>query len=247
MNSVILIPTYNERENIAYIVPEIFSLLPNIRILVIDDNSPDGTGDHVRTLKRTYPNLRLLSRPAKQGLGKAYREGIALVCADPTVDRIITMDADGSHAVEYLVQILKASETHDLVIGSRYVKGGGTEHWEKWRVALSRWGNVYARFITGLSIHDMTAGYMCFNADIMRQIDFTLLHASGYAFIMEMKFHAAHVLGCSHYEVPIIFRARREGESKISHHIIREGLITPLRLLRYRFNAAFGSDGNKKE
>jgi dolichol-phosphate mannosyltransferase len=228
--TVILLPTYNERDNIALIVPEIFAVNPDLHILVIDDNSPDGTGEEVRSLMRIYPNVTLLSRPAKQGLGEAYKDGMSRVLADDTVERIVTMDADGSHSTEYLRDLLRAGDTHALVIGSRYVRGGGIENWEKWRYLLSKWGNFYARNVTGLSVKDLTAGFMCFHADVLRKIDFSRLQASGYAFLMELKFCVVHTLKCGYKEIPIIFKARREGESKISRHIIGEGLLAPWKL-----------------
>lgn len=228
--TVILLPTYNERENVALMVPEIFNVDPEFHVLVIDDNSPDGTGDEVRSLMQTYPHLKLLSRPNKNGLGEAYKAGMSQVLTDPTIEKIITMDADGSHAAEYLQDILHASDACDFVIGSRYVKGGGIENWEKWRFLLSKWGNVYARAITGLPIKDMTAGYMCFHANVLRKMDFSNVHASGYAFLMELKFFIVRTLACSFKEIPILFKTRRGGESKISSHIIREGLLTPWKL-----------------
>ncbi len=228
--TIILLPTYNERGSIARIIPEIFMINPDLHILVIDDNSPDGTAEEARLLMRTYPNLDLLSRPEKQGLGAAYKAGILRVLADPTVGRVCTMDADGSHAPEYLSGILAASETYDLVIGSRYVKGGGIENWERWRYLLSAWGNVYARTVMGLPIRDLTAGYMCFRADILRAIDLSKVQASGYAFLMELKFHTIRTFHGKFKELPIVFKARWEGESKISGHIIREGLLTPWKL-----------------
>lgn len=228
--TVILLPTYNERDNVALIVPEIFAANPELHVLVIDDNSPDGTAEEVQSLMRTYPNLALLSRPAKQGLGEAYKAGMLQVLADRDVEKILTMDADGSHGAEYLPALLRASGTHDLVIGSRYVHGGGIENWEKWRYLLSKWGNLYARTVTGLPVKDLTAGYMCFRTGLLREIDFSRMHASGYAFLMELKYCAVHTLKCSYIEVPIIFKVRRGGESKISGHIVREGLITPWKL-----------------
>lgn len=223
-------PTYNERENIARIVPEIFAVSDDISILVIDDSSPDGTADEVRSLMSQYPRLKLLSRPAKQGLGEAYKAGMIQVLADTTVEKILTMDADGSHSTEYLQDILTASDTNDLVIGSRYVQGGGIENWEKWRYLLSKWGNFYARSVTGLPVQDLTAGFMCFQSRVLKQIDLSSTHASGYAFLMELKYSAVHTLKCSYTEVPIIFRVRRGGESKISGHIVSEGLVTPWKL-----------------
>lgn len=228
--TVILLPTYNERGNVSLIVPEIFAANRDLHILVIDDNSPDGTGDEVRALMRRYPNVQLLSRPVKQGLGEAYKAGMLHILADRDVEKIITMDADGSHGAEYLPALLRASDTHDLVIGSRYVQGGGIENWEKWRYLLSKWGNFYARTITGLGVRDLTAGFVCYRTVLLRNIDFPRLQASGYAFQMELKYRAVHTLKCRFTEVPIIFKVRRGGESKISGHIVREGLLTPWKL-----------------
>ena len=225
-----LIPTYNERQNIAVLVPEIYALEPSLHLLVIDDSSPDGTADEVRSLMTQYPNLELLTRSSKNGLGEAYKEGIAHALLNPSVERIVCMDADGSHAAHYLPALLAASEQHELVIGSRYVSGGGIANWSLWRYALSQWGNLYARTIVGLPIKDLTAGFTCFHAEVLRRIDFSHIHASGYAFQMELKFCAAHTLRCSVKEIPIVFQSRREGESKISRHIITEGLKTPWRL-----------------
>lgn len=232
--TVILLPTYNERENIKLIVPEIFTAHPDMHVLVIDDNSPDKTGDAVRELMSKYSNLDLLARPGKQGLGVAYKHGLKEVLKDKDVERIIMMDADGSHAVEYLKDMLGASKTNDLVIGSRYVKGGGIENWERWRFALSRYGNLYARTLTGLPAKDLTAGFVCFQRQLLERMDLDSVSASGYAFLMDLKFHAIHDNGATVKEVPIIFKSRREGESKISAHIVREGLKAPLRLFKRR-------------
>jgi dolichol-phosphate mannosyltransferase len=236
LKSIILLPTYNEKENIITLVPEIFSSHPDIHILVIDDNSPDGTADTVRLQMKTYPNLRLLSRPGKQGLGVAYKHGLQYVLQDKEIDRVIMMDADGSHAVVYIHQLLRASENNDFVIGSRYVKGGAIENWEKWRFLLSRYGNLYARTLSGLPVRDITAGFLCFNASLLRIMDLDGIGASGYAFLMNLKFSAIREARARVIEVPITFMCRREGESKISHHIIREGLKTPLQLFVRRFH-----------
>ena len=233
--TVIVTPTYNERENIALLIPEIFALHPDIYVVVVDDSSPDGTGDLVLSLAEKYPHLSLFSRPTKQGLGEAYKAGMTKVLKDPDVTRVITMDADGSHAAQYLAAMLEKSATHDVVIGSRYVKGGGIAAWEAWRYALSAGGNLYARFITGLPINDMTAGFMCFNAHLLRQLPLSRMHAAGYAFLMEIKFEIIYSLKGSVTEVPIIFQSRRGGESKISQQIVREGLKVPWRLLFRRF------------
>ncbi|PIR83426.1 dolichyl-phosphate beta-D-mannosyltransferase [Candidatus Kaiserbacteria bacterium CG10_big_fil_rev_8_21_14_0_10_56_12] len=229
-HTVVLVPTYNERENVSQLIPEIFHHAPDVQVLVIDDSSPDGTAAAVRELSETYPRVQVLVRQAKEGLGAAYRAGMRHVLADPETARVVTMDADGSHPALYLPALLDASKQHDLVIGSRYVRGGEIENWEPWRFALSKWGNRYARFVTGLPVYDLTAGFMCFDAQLLRRLDFMHAGASGYAFLMELKFRAIRSLQASFYEVPIVFRTRREGESKISGHILREGLQTPWRL-----------------
>ncbi len=228
--TVVLIPTYNERENIAYMVAGISASLPEASIIVLDDNSPDGTGEEVRTLQKTYPQVVLRSRPGKQGLGRAYLDGFRAVLAEPQVERVIMMDADGSHAPEYLPALIAASADADLVVGSRYVRGGGIENWEPWRYLLSRYGNFYARMVTGLPLRDLTAGFMCLRVSLLRSLDLNRLGASGYAFLMELKFCAVHKGHASVAEVPIIFKVRRGGESKISSHIIREGLLAPWKL-----------------
>ena len=215
-------------------MPEIFAAHPDVHILVIDDNSPDGTGEEVRQLMGQYPDLELLARESKQGLGAAYKHGIQHVLKSGDVERIVMMDADGSHPVEYLAPMLLASKEYDLVVGSRYTKGGGRENWEPWRYAMSRYGNLYARTLTGLPVRDLTAGFLCFRGELLRRMDLDKVGASGYAFLMDLKYHAIADMKASVKEVPIIFKSRREGESKISHHIIREGLKTPLRLFLRR-------------
>lgn len=215
-------------------IPEIFEAQPDVHVLVIDDNSPDKTGEVVRELMEHYPNLQLLSRPEKQGLGAAYKHAIRHVLALGDFERIITMDADGSHAVEYLASMLTASNDHDLVIGSRYIEGGGIENWSPWRFVLSRYGNLYARVLTGLPIKDITAGFLCFHGDLLRRMDLDCVGASGYAFLIDLKYHAIRDAHAHVKEVPIMLKSRREGESKISQHIIREGVKVPLRLFRRR-------------
>ena len=156
MKNIILIPTYNEKENIKLIVAEIFGLLPEIKILVIDDSSPDGTAKTVRSLMERYSNLSLLERQQKTGLGDAYKDAISRVVKDKEIYSVITMDADGSHSPEYLGSFLDNIGQYDLVIGSRYIKGGGVANWENWRRYLSKFGNLYAKIFTGLAINRLT-------------------------------------------------------------------------------------------
>ncbi|MES3005131.1 MAG: polyprenol monophosphomannose synthase [Patescibacteria group bacterium] len=230
MKNVIILPTYNERENITRIVPEIFSAVPEVYILVADDNSPDGTADVVRSLQNQYPNLSLVSRPEKNGLGKAYINAFNYVLKDTDVKSVIMMDADLSHQPKYLPEMLNRSKTYDVVTGSRYVKGGGTHGWELWRRVLSFFGNLYCRTITGIPVMDCTAGFNVINADLLRKIDFSKMDMSGYAFIMELKY-LLYQAGGKFSEVPIIFNNRIGGESKMSGHIINEGILAPWKMI----------------
>jgi len=234
MKDIILLPTYNERENVKIIIPEIFELIPEIFILVVDDNSPDGTAGVVKELMGKYPDLSILERKDKTGLGNAYKEAMKKVIGDKEARSVITMDADGSHSPQYLREFLDNIEKYDLIIGSRYVAGGGIENWELWRKNLSRFGNLYAKILTGLPINDFTAGFMCIRREFLTKLDFSRIGASGYSFLIELKFYLINKLGAKVKEVPIIFKSRREGESKISNQIIREGMKTPWRLFLKR-------------
>ena len=229
MKNVIVLPTYNERGNIGNIVPMIFSIVPDIHILVADDNSPDGTADEVKSLQKKYPNLSLISRPEKNGLGRAYINAFASVLRDQDVRTVIMMDADLSHQPKHLKPMLEKSLDYTVVIGSRYVEGGETRGWELWRRILSYMGNLYCRLITGIPIKDCTTGYNVINAELLRKIDFSKIDMSGYAFIMELKF-GLYKAGGKFFEVPIVFVNRVGGESKMSGHIISEGIVAPWKM-----------------
>ena len=230
MKNYIILPTYNERENIGPLVEEIFSLLPEIGILVVDDNSPDGTADVVENLMSKYSNLSLLKRPEKNGLGGAYIAGFKKLLAYPEVEKIFMMDADFSHNPKYISQMLKESKNYGLVIGSRYVNGGSIAKWELWRRILSAGGNFYVRLLLGWSINDWTGGFNCIKTEYLRKVDLDNIDLSGYAFIMGIKYFLIKA-GASAKEIPIIFEARRGGESKLSHHIISEGIIAPWKII----------------
>lgn len=229
MKDVIVLPTYNEKENIGNIVPMIFSTVPDIHILVADDNSPDGTGYVVKELQKKYPNLSLISRPQKNGLGRAYINAFNHVLKDQEVRTVIMMDADLSHQPKYLPEMLEKSNTYTVVTGSRYTKGGTTVGWEAWRKVLSYFGNLYCRTITSMPIYDCTAGFNVIDAKLLRKVDFSKMDMSGYAFIMELKYNL-YLVGAKFYEVPITFVNRVGGESKMSGHIISEGIIAPLKM-----------------
>lgn len=230
MKNVIVLPTYNEKENIGNIVPLIFSIVPDIFILVADDNSPDGTASVVQELMKKYSNLSIISRPQKNGLGKAYINAFNFVLKDPEVKNVIMMDSDLSHQPKYLPEMLKRSAEATVVIGSRYTKGGDTQGWELWRRLLSFFGNFYCRIITRMPIKDCTAGFNVIRADLLKKVDFSKMDMSGYAFIMELKYNL-YKAGAKFYEVPIIFVNRVGGESKMSSHIINEGVLAPWKLI----------------
>lgn len=226
MNDVIVVPTYNERENIKKLVPAIFAAIPSVRVIVVDDDSPDGTAGAVRSLMERHPNLSLLLRTTDKGFGKAYIAGFTEALKDPGTRTVVMMDADLSHDPTRLPAMFEKFGPYDVVIGSRYVPGGRTEGWELWRRILSRWGNFYARTITGLPIRDCTAGFNVISARHLRDLNFSGAAMSGYAFIMELKY-SLFKAGARFAEVPIVFRNRQEGESKISGHIMREGVLAP--------------------
>ena len=230
MRNVIVLPTYNEKENIGLLIEKIFLLIPNINILVADDNSPDGTAAIVENLMTKYSGLSLLKRPEKNGLGGAYIAGFKKLLADPDIDNIFMMDADFSHDPKYLPVMLEAMDDYDLVIGSRYIKGGRITHWELWRRMLSRGGNFYVRTLLGRKIHDWSSGFNCIRASVLRKVDWDKIEFSGYAFISGLKYFLVKA-DARVKEIPIIFEERRGGESKMSGNIIREGLVAPWKIL----------------
>lgn len=231
MKNFIILPTYNEKENIGPLIEEIFSILPEIHILVVDDNSPDGTAVVVEDIMTKYTNLSILKRPEKNGLGGAYIAGFKKLLADSEIENIFMMDADFSHNPKYLLQMIAESENYGLVIGSRYIKGGGIAKWELWRKILSAGGNFYTQTLLGKHVNDWTGGFNCIKADRLRKVDLDKIDLSGYAFIMGIKYFLVKA-GATVKEVPIIFEARRGGESKLSHHIISEGIIAPWKILK---------------
>ena len=229
MKDVIVIPTYNERENVGTIIPLIFKIVPEVSVLVVDDSSPDGTAPIIIELQKQYKNLFLLTQSTKNGLGSAYINGFSQVLKEKNIRKVVMMDADLSHDPKYLQEMFEKSEKYSIVIGSRYTHGGKTVGWENWRKILSFLGNFYCRFITGMPVHDCTGGFNIISADLLRKIDFSKIDMSGYAFIMEIKY-LLYKAGGTFFEVPIIFKNRFGGESKISSHIISEGVIAPWKM-----------------
>ena len=224
----IVIPTYNERENIRALLPRILES-PRFRVLVVDDNSPDGTAGIVADIARAEPRVGLLSRAGKQGLGTAYIAGFRRALAEGA-GYICEMDADFSHDPGYLPVLLAAAETrYDLVLGSRYVRGGGTTDWGVLRKIISLGGNLYARMILGLPVMDATGGFRCYRRRVLEAIDLDAIHSNGYSFQIELVYRTLRA-GFRVGEVPIIFPDRRVGQSKMSRRIVLEALVTVWRL-----------------
>lgn len=231
MKTRIIIPTYNEAENIIPLITELFRVLPHdIRILVVDDNSPDGTADLVKDYMTKELRVELMIRSGKRGFSSAYQAAFRKVLDEAKDDFIVTMDADFSHNPHYIPELVTECHNHDLVIGSRYVKGGGIRDWELWRRFLSWCGNLYVRLIIGSPIHDCTSGFSCMRTDFLRQVPYERVAANGYAWWFALR-HMFYRRGAAIKEIPIIFTDRKLGKSKISTHIIYEGLIEPWLIL----------------
>jgi dolichol-phosphate mannosyltransferase len=227
---LVVIPTYNERENLASLLAEARRVLPEADLLVIDDASPDGTGELADALAGRDPRMRVLHRPAKLGLGTAYLEGFRLALHDG-YDYVFEMDADFSHAPSDLVRLLEAARAGaDLAIGSRYVPGGGTRNWGLGRRLISRGGSLYARAILGVPVRDLTSGFKCFRRAALESLDLSALRSEGYAFQIEVTYRLFR-RGRRVVELPIVFVDRRVGSSKMSRRILVEavGVVWKLR------------------
>ena len=227
--ALVIIPTYNERENIARLVDEVLSKDARLEILVVDDGSPDGTGAIVDGIRAANPRVNILHRPSKRGLGTAYRAGFAWAL-ERDFAYIFEMDADFSHDPAHLPQFLKAIQDADLVLGSRYRDGKVTVvNWPIARLLLSYFANVYARTVTGLPLWDATGGFKCFRRKVLEGIDLNDVRSNGYGFQIEMSFRAWRK-GFRLVEMPIVFVDRTEGESKMAGHIVREAVLMVWRL-----------------
>ena len=225
-NRLIIIPTYNELTNAPLLIRRIFKHVPNSDVLVVDDGSPDKTSDAIRELQQEFPTLHLLERKTKLGLGSAYRLGFAWG-REQGYEELIEMDADLSHRVRDLKTMIDEKESQpntDLVIGSRWISGGRTENWSKGRELLSRAANLYVQAMLGLGVKDSTAGFRIYSAAILRRLDFQSIKSDGYSFQIEMT-RAVHKVGGKIIEVPITFRERENGVSKMSKKIVGEAMI----------------------
>jgi dolichol-phosphate mannosyltransferase len=230
--ALVIIPTYNEIDNVPTLIGEVLAIDLRIDVLFVDDGSPDGTGDYIASVGATEPRVQLLRRPRKMGLGTAYCRGFEFAIANG-YDVAMEMDADFSHDPKTLARFL---EDCDLVIGSRYVQGVNVVNWPMSRLLLSYFANMYSRFVTGMPLRDGTGGFKCFRISLLKRLDLTQIRSNGYSFQIELNF-LAWSLGVRIKEIPIIFVDRRSGVSKMSRNIIREATIMVWKL---RFAKMFG-------
>jgi dolichol-phosphate mannosyltransferase len=222
--SLIVVPTYNERDNVQGVAARFLAALPGCELLFVDDNSPDGTGQILDEIAASNPRIHVMHRAGKLGLGTAYVEGFGWGLARG-YEYLFEMDADGSHDESYLPQMLAlAQDGADVVVGSRWVPGGGTEGWGIGRKIISRGGSLYARTILGIDVRDVTAGFVCWRRAALEAIDLTSMTSNGYSFQIEMKYRALKK-GLRIVETPIVFVDRRVGQSKMSRAIVAEALI----------------------
>jgi dolichol-phosphate mannosyltransferase len=220
--ALIIFPTYNEKDNIETIVHAVLPLDPRIHVLIVDDNSPDGTGKIADRLSQQEEKVHVLHRRAKEGLGRAYIAGFKWAIENK-YDYIFEMDADFSHGPEYIKTFLKEIRDHDLVIGSRYISGVNVINWPMSRLLLSYFANMYTRIITGMPIRDATGGYKCFRREVLESFNLDSVHSSGYSFQIEMNMRVWKK-GFRIKEIPIVFIDRVAGNSKMSKRIMREAI-----------------------
>ena len=223
MKVLVIMPTFNEAGNIERATSELFRFNPDVYLLVVDDGSPDGTGELAEQLAAKDKRISVLHRKDKQGLGAAYIAGFNYAF-DLAFDFVVEMDADGSHRAEDLPRLLAICQDNDLVIGSRYVRGGKTQNWPLHRQWLSRGGNIYAKIMLGSKLNDMTAGFRVFRTSFLQEMDLATINARGYSFQIEMAYRTIQ-LGGRTAEVPITFIEREIGESKMSGNIVTEALM----------------------
>lgn len=230
MSALVIIPTYNEKENIEAIVQAVFAQPEPFHVLIVDDGSPDGTAEIVRRMQASDPRLHLLERSGKLGLGTAYIAGFRWGL-ERGYEFIFEMDADFSHNPDDLVRLLAKcrNEGADVAVGSRYCRGGKLENWSSDRIILSRGASIYTALLLWMPVKDPTAGFICYRSKVLETIDLDRIRFVGYAFQIEMKY-AAYTLGFKVMEVPITFKDREKGQSKMSLHIIREAMLGVLQM-----------------
>ena len=225
---LVIIPTFNEADNLPRLLPIILSLGSHFNILIVDDNSPDGSAKLVKEMQKTEQRIHLIERPGKMGLGTAYVAGFKFALANG-FDYIFEMDADFSHDPAELPRLLAKAEEYDLVIGSRYIEGVNVVNWPMKRLLLSYFANIYTRVITGMPVRDATGGFKCFRRKVLESIDLDAIHSNGYSFQIEMSFKSWRK-GFRVCEIPIVFVDRRIGVSKMSKKIVYEAVWMVWRL-----------------
>ena len=235
MKILIIIPTYNELENLPRLLPEVLSKDENINVLIVDDNSPDGTAAFVESQMKDNSRIHLIKRPSKQGLGTAYIAGFKYALQNK-FQLVFEMDADFSHDPKEIPRFLDEIKNSDVILGSRYINGVNVINWPLRRLLLSSFANLYTRIITGLPVHDSTGGYKCFRSKVLEAIDLDRVTSNGYAFQIEMTYKAWKK-GFKVKEIPIIFVDRVKGKSKMSKKIVREAVTMVWKL---RIKSIFG-------
>lgn len=235
MQVMVVIPTYNECENMEKIAEAVLSQPVDVHVTIVDDNSPDGTGEIADALSVRDERVHVIHRQGKMGLGSAYIAGFKYALLQGA-EYVFSMDADFSHDPAYIPGLLEAARATDVVVGSRYVSGGGTENWGFVRQLISRGGSLYARVILGMPILDLTGGFNCWRRDVLEAVDLDAVTSNGFAFHLEMKYRAFR-RGFRLVEVPIVFVDRRVGESKMSGSIVREALW---KVWRFRLDSRIG-------
>jgi dolichol-phosphate mannosyltransferase len=230
---LVIVPTFNEAKNISILIKKLFALGQNLSILVVDDNSPDGTAQIVKRLKNDQEKLSLIVRKEKMGLAGAYKQGFDFAVLHG-YDLVIQMDADLSHDPNTITDMIKLLEFNDMVIGSRYIRGGGVLNWPVGRKLLSSFANIWAKFMLGLKIKDLTSGFKCIKTELLKKIDYSSIPSQGYAFQIEMAFRMVRK-GFKVIEYPIIFKGRMFEQSKLSRNIIKEAIRRIFELRRYKF------------
>ncbi|MDD5085093.1 MAG: polyprenol monophosphomannose synthase [Candidatus Omnitrophica bacterium] len=230
---LVIIPTYNEKENIGGIVDAILGLRLKLDMLVVDDNSPDGTGTILDSLAKERKNLFVMHRSRKMGLGSAYKEGFKFAFKN-NYGFVITMDADFSHNPQDLPAMVEEIKLSEIVVGSRYVPGGGIRNWPLYRLLLSSTANKVAKFMSGIDANDFTSGFQCFRTEILKRVDLDNMRSDGYSFLSELKYLLARD-GGKISEIPIMFEDRKQGASKLSKRTILEAIVVVLGIGLERF------------
>ena len=226
--SIVIIPTLNEKENLKELIPQIFGLMPDISVLIVDDSSKDGTKELIESLAERFKRLFVLDRKSDFGYGRSSIDGFKWVF-EKQYENLVTMDADFSHDFNAIPAMLEMLNLSDITTGSRYVRGGGVKNWNFFRKVLSKFANFYVRLILGLPVTDATSGFNSYRVSALKKLNFNEIRSEGYAFLVELKYRLFRA-GCRFAEHPIIFSERREGQSKMSARIIWESVLLPWKL-----------------